>query len=399
MSDEPKTDEITEPIAAASASEPESQPMAPLEPEPMPEPAPEAEPDAPPSAWQPPANSRRTVFIIVGVALCAILTILYAWQLPPFAGWSEKTDNAYVRGRVTIISPQVSGYVTHVIVQDFAEVKAGQVLATIDDRIYRARVAQAQANVAAQQAALANSSQAQRSREVATESQQAGIANAQAQLVRAQADMRRAQALVADGSISTREFDQTRAALLAAQAGVQQAKASRAIGTQDVRTVVVGRAGLEAAVDAAKAQLRLAQIDLDNTIIRAPADGQLSEIGVREGAYVTAGTQLLSIVPHNVWVIANFKEAQTRKMAVGQPAHFRVDALGGTELAGRIENLSPAAGSEFAVLKADNATGNFVKVAQRIAVRIAIDPGQAPAARLRPGMSVEVSVDTHEPRR
>src|SRR5690606_22445685 len=103
-------------------------------------------------------------------------------------------------------------------------------------------------------------------------------------------------ALVADGSISTREFDQTRAALLAAQAALQQARASRAIGTQDVRTVVVGRAGLEAAVASAKAQLRLAQIDLDNTVIRAPADGQLSEIGVRQGAYVTAGTQLLSVV-------------------------------------------------------------------------------------------------------
>ena len=341
-----------------------------------------------------PAKSRTTVIVIVAVTFAAILAILFAWKLPPFAGGSERTDNAYVRGRVTIISPQVSGYVTRVLVQDFAEVKAGQTLATIDDRIYRARVAQAEANVAAQEAALANSAQAQRSREVATDSQNAGIANAQAQLARAEADMRRARTLVADGSISTREFDQTRAALLAAQASLQQARASRAIGTQEVRTVVVGRAGLEAAVASAKAQLRLAQIDLDNTIVRAPADGQLSEIGVRQGAYVTAGTQLLSVVPHNVWVIANFKEAQTGDMAVGQPARFSVDALGGAELTGRIENLAPAAGSEFAVLKADNATGNFVKVAQRIAVRIAIDKGQPQAKRLRPGMSVEVRIDT-----
>lgn len=362
--------------------------------------APQAEPesdpqvDAPPSSWRPPAKSRTTVVAIVTIALLAILAVLYAWKLPPFAGGAERTDNAYVRGRVTIISPQVSGYVTRVLVQDFAEVKAGQILATIDDRIYRARVAQAEANVAAQEASLANSAQAQKSREVATDSQDAGIANARAQLARAEADMRRARTLVADGSISTREFDQTRAALLAAQAALQQARASRAIGTQDVRTVVVGRAGLEAAVASARAQLRLAQIDLDNTIIRAPTDGQLSEIGVRQGAYVTAGTQLLSVVPHNVWVIANFKEAQTGDMAIGQRARFSVDALGGAELTGRIENLSPAAGSEFAVLKADNATGNFVKVAQRIAVRIAIDKGQPLARRLRPGMSVEVRVDT-----
>lgn len=380
-----------EPKANTPKPAPETTPAPPAAPNAAP-----ADPqvDAPPSSWNPPDKTRTTVIVIVVAALLAILAILYSWQLPPFAGASEQTDNAYVRGRVTIISPQVSGYVTRVPVQDFSEVKAGQILATIDDRIYRARVAQAEANVAAQQAALANSAQAQRSREVATDSQNAGIANAQAQLTRADADMRRARALVADGSISTREFDQTRATLLAAQAALQQARASRAIGTQDVRTVVVGRAGLEAAVESAKAQLRLAQIDLDNTIIRAPADGQLSEIGVRVGAYVTAGTQLLSVVPHNVWVIANFKEAQTGKMVIGQRARFTVDALGGAELTGRVENLSPAAGSEFAVLKADNATGNFVKVAQRIAVRIKIDDKQPVAKRLRPGMSVEVHIDT-----
>jgi multidrug resistance efflux pump len=206
--------------------------------------------------------------------------------------------------------------------------------------------------------------------------------------------MRRADTLVADGSISARERDQTLATLLAAEATVRQAAAGRAIGTQDIRTVVVGRSGLEAAVAAAKAQLRLAEIDLDNTTIRAPVDGQLSEIGVRNGAYVTPGTQLLFLVPSDVWVIANFKEAQTRNMRVGQPATFRADALGRTKFRGHVQNLAPAAGSEFAVLKADNATGNFVKVAQRVAVRISIDRGQELARRLRPGMSVEVSINT-----
>ncbi|QTH22769.1 HlyD family secretion protein [Rhizorhabdus wittichii] len=349
---------------------------------------------SPPSGWAPPPRSRSVTIAIVAIAVVAILAILYAWQLPPFAGFSERTDNAYVRGRVTIISPQVSGYVTSVPVQDFAEVKAGQVLATIDDRIYRARVAQAEANVAAQEASLANSTQAQRSREVATASQDAAIANARAQLVRAEADMRRADALIADGSISARERDQTRAALLAAQAGVRQAEAARAIGTQDVRTVLVGRGGLTAAVEGARAQLRLARIDLDNTVIRAPVAGQLSEIGVRNGAFVTAGTQLMFLVPHDAWVVANFKEAQTRDMRVGQGASFKVDALGGAKLTGHVENIAPAAGSEFAVLKADNATGNFVKVAQRISVRIRIDPGQELARRLRPGMSVEAKIHT-----
>jgi multidrug resistance efflux pump len=374
---------------AAKPPEPQAPPPAP------PTPPPPAAP-APATGWRPPEKSKRVILSIAGIALLAILAVLYAWRLPPFAGFSEKTDNAYVRGRTTVISPQVNGYVTSVPVQDFAEVKAGQVLATIDDRIYRARVAQARANLAAAQAQLANSTQAQRSREVATLSQDAGIASAQAQLVRAREDMRRADALVADGSISARERDSTRATLLAAEAAVRQASAGRAIGTQDVRTVVVGRGGLEAAVQGAEAQLRLAQIDLDNTIIRAPIDGELSEVGVRLGAYVTAGTQLVFLVPHEVWIVANFKEAQTHRMRIGQSATFRVDALGGTKLRGHVQTMSPAAGSEFAVLKPDNATGNFVKVAQRIAVRIAVDAGQQPARNLRPGMSVEVKVHTRD---
>lgn len=383
-------DEPAKPGAVAEDVAVVPPPPAPADPQPA-----DPQTSAQPSSWQPPAKSAPTVIAIVVIAVVAVLVILYAWRLPPFAGLREDTNDAYVRGRVTIISPQVSGYVTSVPVNDFDEVKAGQVLTTIDDRIYRARVAQAQANVAAQEAALSNSTQAQRSRETATLSQDAAIANARAQLARANADMRRADALVADGSISAREHDQTRATMLAAEAAVRQAEAGRAIGTQDVRTVVVGRAGLEAAVDAAKAQLRLAQIDLDNTVIRAPSAGQLSEIGVRNGAFVSPGTQLLFLVPHDVWVIANFKEAQTHQMRIGQAASFRVDALGNARLTGHIENLAPAAGSEFSVIKPDNATGNFVKIAQRIAVRIHIDPDQPIARRLRPGMSVEVAIDTH----
>ncbi|WP_219892904.1 HlyD family secretion protein [Aquisediminimonas profunda] len=349
-----------------------------------------------PSGWAPPTRSKQAKLAIAAVAILAILLVLYAWGFPPFSGSVQSTDNAYVRGKVTVISPQVSGYVTNVPVQDFQQVNAGQVIAKIDDRIYRARVAQAQANLAAQLAGLSNSAQAERARGAALGGQEAGIANAEAQLARARADMRRADALVADGSISTRERDQTLAAERQAEAALRQARAARDVGREDVLSVRVGRGGLEAGVEAAKAQLRLAQIDLDNTIIRAPADGQLSELGVRIGAFVTAGTQLTYLVPHDKWVVANFKEAQTHDMRIGQPVKFRVDALGGAELRGHVQNLSPAAGSEFAVLKPDNATGNFVKVSQRIAVRISIDPGQSLVARLRPGMSVEARVSTEQ---
>ena len=334
------------------------------------------------------------MIVIAILAIGGVLAVLAAWRLPPFATSNQSTDNAYVRGRTTVIAPQVSGYVTKVYVRDFADVTAGQPLVQIDDRIYRQRVDQATAQVDAQNATLANAQQTERSRTASLAAQTAAVANAEAQLMRAQADMNRVNDLVTDGSVSQRERDQTLAALRQAQAAVQQARAAREIAQQDIRTVQVGRGGQRAGVSGAEAARRLAQIDLANTVIRAPEAGRLSEVGVRVGQYVTAGSQLMFLVPPETWVIANFKEAQTARMAVGQPATFTVDGLGGAKLTGRVERISPAAGSEFAVLKADNATGNFTKVPQRIAVRIRIDPGQQLIQRLRPGMSVQASVDT-----
>ncbi|WP_034158760.1 HlyD family secretion protein [Sphingomonas sp. ERG5] len=346
------------------------------------------------SGWKPPRDSRTVLIIIAVIAVAGVLAVLAAWRLPPFASDFQSTDNAYVRGRTTVISPQVSGYVTQVYVRDFDVVKAGQPLVQIDDRIYRQRVEQAGAQVAGQEATLANSEQAARSRAASLQAQDAAVANAQAQLLRAQADMNRVNDLVTDGSVSLRERDQTLAALRQAQAGVLQARAAREIARQDIRTVEVGKGGQQAGVSGAEAARRLAQIDLDNTIIRAPETGRLSEVGVRLGQYVTSGSQLMFLVPPETWVIANFKEAQTARIRVGQPASFTVDGLANARLTGRVEQLSPAAGSEFAVLKSDNATGNFTKVPQRIAVRIRVDPGQQLAAQLRPGMSVQARVDT-----
>ena len=368
---------------AASTGAPAAAPAAPVAPTP-----------AAPTGWAPPRNGWIGTTVTLLVALLGIGVVLYAWQLPPFTSAIESTDNAYVRGQTTVVSPQTSGYVAQVPMQDFQRVRAGDVLARIDDRIYRQRVEQARATLAGQQASLANSAQTRRSREATVLAQEAGVANARAQLARAQADMDRVDVLVAEGSVSLRERDQTRAALRQAQAAVEQARAASEIARQDVRSVGVNRAGLEAAVESARAALQLAEIDLANTVIRAPNDGRLSEVGVRAGQYVTAGTQLMFLVPDRLWIIANYKEAQTAGMAPGQPVSFRVDALGKARLTGRVERLAPAAGSEFAVLKPDNATGNFVKVAQRISVRIAIDPDQQGVERLRPGMSVETRVDT-----
>jgi multidrug resistance efflux pump len=345
-------------------------------------------------SWHPPPRKPLGTAAIVIAALVALIVVLRAWNLAPFSGAIEKTDNAYVRGRTTVIAPQVSGYVVEVAIRDYEDVKQGQVLVTIDDRTYRARVEQARANLSAQKAALANNKQAHASRTAVLRSQIANLGSANAQLQRAKADISRVENLVKDGSVSVRERDQTLAALRQAEAQVQQGEAAIEVARQDIRTVEVGQDGLQSQVEAAQAQLHLAEIDLDHTIIRAPEAGQLGEVGVRLGQYVTNGTQLVSLVPMERWIIANYKEAQTAHMTVGQKAAFTVDALDGARFNGRIERLSPAAGSEFSVLKPDNATGNFVKVPQRIGVRIVVDTGQKGTERLQPGMSVETMIDT-----
>ncbi|WP_100091425.1 HlyD family secretion protein [Snodgrassella alvi] len=346
------------------------------------------------SQWQPPQRKWFVTAILVLILMLGILMILRAWQLPPFRNSMVSTDNAYVRGQTTIISPQVTGYVTKVYVQDFDDVKAGQPLIQIDDRIYKQKVAAAEAGIGLQDSSLANYEQNRRSKEATLAARAADIANAQAQLEKAQADMARVNILVADGSLSLRERDQTRAALKQAQTGVAQAKAQYRVAQEDLKSTHVNKSGLKANVDNAHAQLGLAQIDLSNTVVRAPENGRLSEISVKNGQLVNAGTQLMFLVPERKWVVANFKEAQTAHIRVGQPAWFTVDALNGAKISGTVEKISPAAGSEFSVIKPDTTTGNFVKVPQRIAVRIRIDNHNEFFERLRPGMSVVVSIDT-----
>ncbi|MES2347093.1 HlyD family secretion protein [Duganella sp. Dugasp56] len=328
------------------------------------------------------------------VALIGVLVVLYAWRLPPFSSAIVSTENALVRGQVTLIGTQLSGYVTDVRVQDFQQVKQGDLLVQIDDRIYQQRYEQAEAQLAAQKAALANWEQARRTAEAGVVLNQATLANAEAQSAKSVADLSRVNSLAADGSLSLREQDSSKAARAQAMAAVSQARASLDIARQQVQSVVVNKLSLEAAVANAAAALKAAKVDLDNTRITAPEDGQLGQVTVRKGAYVNTGAQLMGLVPRQLWVIANLKETQMNGVQVGQSATFKVDALDGALLTGQVERISPATGSEFSVLPADNATGNYVKIAQRIPVRIRIDPGQAKARRLAPGMSVIVSIDT-----
>jgi multidrug resistance efflux pump len=352
-------------------------------------------PPAPPS--EPPKKlkaSRRSIIIMAIVGVIGVLVILWAWRLWPFTTTRVTTENSYVRGQITVMAPQVAGYVTEVLVQDFQAVKAGQPLIRIDDRIYRQRVAQSQAQLASAVAQLDNNVQTLAQDRATLESRRADLGAAQAERVRAGADEVRVDELVAKGSVSVREQDQIRAGARSAGAEVLKARAAIAIAEETVKATAVAREGLEADVAAARAQLDLARIDLANTIIAAPRDGHVGEASVRAGQYVAAGSQLLFLVPEMLWVVANYKETQVRDMRPGQPAQLRVDSLGGAPLRGRVERFAPATGSEFSVLRPDNASGNFTKVVQRVPVRIAIDPDQPRLALLRPGLSVVTTVDT-----
>jgi multidrug resistance efflux pump len=337
---------------------------------------------------------RSPIEVVAALAgIGGVMLVLYAWHLPPFKTSVETTDDAYVKGYVTVISPQVSGYVTDVRVKDYETVKQGEVLAKIDDRIYSQKLAQAKATLDGQKAAQANSRQQELAARAQITSSQAAVDSVQAGLKRAQLAWDRVDMLVQKGVSTTSDAETAQATLDQAKAAVNQALAAVEVSRQNLTTIIVNRASLEAGVAGAEAAVQLANIDLQNATINAPRPGRLGEIGVRLGQYVTAGTQLLALVPEDIWIIANFKETQLDGMKIGQPVSISVDALGHRRLKGHIQNFSPAAGSEFAVIRPDNATGNFTKVAQRVGVRVMIDPGQTEAADLAPGLSVVVSID------
>ena len=345
----------------------------------------------------PPKKIKATpasIGIMAVVAAVGIGLIMWAWHLGPFNSTRVATDNAYVRGAITVLAPQVNGYVTEVLVKDFQYVKAGQELLRIDDRVYAERVRVAEGQVANATAQLDNAEQTQAANTATLGATRAGLAAAQAEQARARAEQARVDELAERGSVSLSERDRVRTSARLAGANVLKAQADIDIALQRVKGTTVSRGGLEAQVRVAEAQVALAKIDLANTVIRAPRDGQVSEATVRRGQYVTAGSQLLFLVPDTLWVVANFKEGQTWRMRLGQPARFTVDAFDGAALNGHVEQIAPATGSEFSVLRPDNASGNFTKVVQRLPVRIAIDPNQELAKRLRPGMSVTMEVDT-----
>jgi membrane fusion protein, multidrug efflux system len=334
----------------------------------------------------------------------------------------QETDDAYLRADMTPLSTRVSGTVRKVNVNDYQSVKAGQTLIELDDDDYRAALSQAQAALAASEASLADNQAAKKIQDTQIDAAKAGIDQAQAalsatkagiasvspELDKAVAELHRQQALFdakaathqqletataeqgqLGGMLEARKADLARAegALATSQSQLEGAKRQReALNTKD--------GVYKADIDAKKAAIVVAQVNLAYTQIAAPTDGTVGERHVLAGQLVAPGMQTIDLVRNEVWVQANFKETQLTNMRVGDSADVRVDTFPHRVFHGKLEQLSPASGSQFALLPPDNATGNFTKVVQRIPVKVVLSPGQPYLDRLRPGLSAEVTVHT-----
>jgi membrane fusion protein (multidrug efflux system) len=334
---------------------------------------------------------RILVFVVAIGIIIVVSTNWTRWE--GGAGW-QSTSDAYLQADLTPISAKVAGYLRDLPIEDFEHVRKGQVLAQIIEDDYRAAVAQAQANVASA-AAQAQALRAQHELQLATiQAARAVVASTRASLQQNERDRARQRRLLETGSSSTEAGEKlaTTHDQLAAQLDQNRAQA---LGAQRQLAVLEAQlAQSEAAIAAARAALDTTQLNLAYTTITATQDGVIGPRQVKPGQLVGVGTQITTLTPlPKVWVIANYKETQLTHMAVGQPARITVDTFPGHTLRGHVLALAPASGAEFALLPPDNATGNFTKVVQRIAVKIAIDDADGLAGRLVPGMSVEAKVD------
>jgi len=306
----------------------------------------------------------------------------------------ETTDNAFVKADHTIVAPKVSGYIGELVVEDNQSVQAGQVLARIDDRDFRAALAQARADAEASEASIRNFDAQIALQQSVIEQAKATIEATKAALSFAQEDATRYRELVKTGSGTIQRAQQTGAVAAQAVAQLQRDQAALAAEQAKVAVLNTGRQQAVAQRDRSLAAVRQAELNLSYTTITAPIDGTVGARSLRLGQFVTAGTQLMAVVPlQAVYVIANFKETQLTHIRVGQPVRISVDTFPGLHLTGRVDSLSPASGLEFSLLPPDNATGNFTKIVQRIPVKIAVDDSELNGL-LRPGMSVEPTIDT-----
>src|SRR5712691_353012 len=354
--------------------------------------------------------------LIFLMAAGILVVIIGNWNSWASERAEQETDDAYVRADLTPLSTKVSGVVVKVLVDDYQTVKAGDLLVQLRDDDFRAQVAQAEAAVEAAKAAIEDNRRQKDLQDAKTDRAKTGIDLAKAQISAAQAaieatkadvdrtlaERARQEALIATQSATQQHLEQAvadeqrfRAQALAGQADLEQAKANLANNQTAVTAETRARAVLDsrdaqllADLHGKQASLDAAKTNLDYTRIYAPENGVVGERKVRPG------TQVLSLVQTDAWVQANYRETQVRHMQPGAPAEISVDAFPGVHLKGKLVQVAPASGSQFALLPPDNATGNFTKIVQRVPVKIMFDPGQPMAQRLRPGLSVIAKVRT-----
>jgi membrane fusion protein (multidrug efflux system) len=339
-----------------------------------------------------PSRKRLALGAAALVIVAALATLGHQyWTVGRF---TESTDDAYVGGDITVIAPKISGFIARVEVADNQTVHAGDVLVKLDDRDYVAARARAIASVAAQQASLANLAATRHLQEAVIAQAEAGIIATDAQVDRTREDQTRYKHLQSLSAVSLQESQRADADFKDATAAGTKSRAALSAAQRQLDVIDSQAQQVQAALAQAVADRDMAELNLSYTEIRAPIDGTIGNRSARAGSYATIGAQLMSVVPaRGLWVDANFKESQLAQMRAGQPVSIEADVLPGRVFHGRVVSLAPATGAVFSVLPAENATGNFTKIVQRIPVRVALDGDASELGDLRPGLSVFAKVD------
>lgn len=342
-----------------------------------------------------PARMSRGRLLATGAAL--LLAAGGAWyghQWWTFGRFIESTNDAFVGGDITVLAPKVSGLIAAVAVTDNTPVRAGDLLLRLDDRNYRTALARADAGVAAQQAKLLSNTATHMHQAAMVTQARAALDATAAQTAVTRFDADRYRSLARDRFGSVQRFQQADADLKKAVAADAQAHAAAQASEWQIDVIDATRVETAAALAAAIADRETARLNLGYTELRAPIDGVVGNRSAQVGADVTPGTQLLALVPEQgLWVDANFKESQLARLQPGMPVTIVADVAPGEVFHGHVASLAPATGAVFSVLPAENATGNFTKIVQRVPVRVPLDGDASRLGRLRPGLSVTASVD------
>jgi membrane fusion protein, multidrug efflux system len=348
------------------------------------------------AAAGPVAKSGKRKFILIGVgAVLALAAAAYGANYVLVGRFMVSTDDAYVRANNTTLGARVSGHVAAILSDDNVAVHAGDVVFKIDDGDYRIAVDAARTRIATQEATIDRIGRQVTAMQSAVEQTKAQLTSAEAASNRAQLDYDRQQALSTKGFASRATFEVSQAGRDQGTAGVQAAQAAYDAATANVEVTKAQQSEARAQLAELQTTLAKAQRDLDFTQVRAPVDGVFSNRMVSTGDFIQAGQRLGNVVPlDDVYIDANFKETQLRRMKPGQKVMISVDADSSREIEGTVESLSPAAGQVFTLLPPDNATGNFTKIVQRIPVRVRVPADVARENLLRAGMSVYVRVNT-----